>query len=500
LLKCLLAEGRRTYKESIVETLMKIGNEGTSADKEQVLLTFCEYIEDCDNQHLQTHIMDYIAKEAENTENPSVYIRFIYNRVVLEKSTIRASACSALGEIGHRIPSLRDQIIILLKNCLKDENDEVRERALWYTSLLEASEENEEDKQAEDFVFDSLNFDFAKMEQYLVDNKDTLLENEDDEKIFDLETFYTDEEAVPLASNINLEPKSPFEEAKVSDIHSPLEESIENIEEKGKIEVGQGFTLSQKDLGKIGVDSIEFSTDIENITSHGDEYFIQVTKHFSGSFLIFQFNVVNNIEEHKLSNVKVHLEHPRSAYKTITQISSEETSHPIVVLQPTDSSRRFITDELKFKLTFTIIEVDEDGNEEGDYEDEYSLEKIRISVSDYVGKQELPNGQFMNAWEAIKQNEDCTERMETFQINFNTMKEAVAGVIKFFSMSVCENSQNVDESSKVHNLFLAGTFYGSFPVLIRAQIGFNSQYGCVLRVGIRSMNEDVMQTVLECIQ
>lgn len=106
----------------------------------------------------------------------------------------------------------------------------------------------------------------------------------------------------------------------------------------------------------------------------------------------------------------------------------------------------------------------------------------------------------MTAWEMIRQNEQCTERMETFQINFNTMTEAVHGVINFFGMSVCEASDHVEEASKVHNLFLAGTFYGMYPVLIRGQIGFNSQYGCVLRVGIRSLNEDAIQTVLECIQ
>jgi len=39
LLKCLTGEGTEQYKESIVETLMKIGLEGTTTDKEQVLLT-----------------------------------------------------------------------------------------------------------------------------------------------------------------------------------------------------------------------------------------------------------------------------------------------------------------------------------------------------------------------------------------------------------------------------------------------------------------------------
>lgn len=502
LLKCLTGEGTEAYKESIVETLMKIGIEGTIADKEQVLLTLCEFIEDCEFKHLQTHILDFIAKESHHTSSPSVYIRFIYNRIVLEKSIIRAAAVSALGTMGHKIESLRSQIVILLKNCLKDENDEVRERALFYTSLLDypEEEEDEEHHEATGFVFDALNFDYEKMENYLLENKDQILQDEDNEAIFDLDTFYTEEEESVLAKTIQKEAEAKAEALNIKEIQSPLEESIENMEEKGKIDVNAGFSLDNSDLSKLGIEAAEYSTGITNVTSHSDEYFIQVTKHFHERKIIFQFNVQNNIEEHKLSNIKVHLESPKSGYQVLKQITSDDAKYPIIMVSSTDPSRTFVTDEFKFKLSFTVTEVGPDGEEEGEYDDEYDLDKVRITVADYIGKQDLPNGQFMSAWEMIKHNEQCTERMETFQINFNTMKEAVSGVIKFFNMSVSEGSDQVEESSKVHNLFLAGTFYSMYPVLIRGQIGFNSQYGCVLRVGIRSLNEDVMQTVLECIQ
>ena len=502
LLKCLTGEGTESYKESIVETLMKIGMEGSITDKEQVLLTLCEFIEDCEFKHLQTHIMDFIAKESQMTSNPSVYIRFIYNRVVLEKSIIRAAAVSALGTIGHKIESLRSQIVILLKNCLKDENDEVRERALFYTGLLDYSEEEKDDlKEANDFVFDNLNFDFSQMETYLIENKDDILKNEDSDEIFSLETYCTEDEESVLANTIQREEDQKEEIINAhKEMQPSTEESMEQMEEKSKINLNSGLALSQKDLETLGIQTVEYSTSVSDITSSSDEYYVQTTKHFHDRLVIFQFKVENNIDEQRLSDIKVHLESPTSDYDVIAQISSADTEFPIIVIQPKDSSRKFITGEFKFKLTFTVVEVDDEGNEEGSYEDEYSLDKVKINVSDYVGKQELPNGQFMSAWEMIKQNEQSVERMETFQIKFNTMKDAVSGVIDFFGMSVSEGSENVEESSKVHSIFLAGTFFSMYPVLIRGQIGFNSQYGCVLRVGIRSLNEDVMSTVLECIQ
>lgn len=502
LLKCLTGEGTEQYKESIVETLMKIGLEGTTPDKEQVLLTLCEFIEDCEFKHLQTHILDFIAKESPKTTSPSIYIRFIFNRVVLEKSIIRAAAVSALGMMGHKIETLRSQIVILLKNCLKDENDEVRERALFYTSLLDYPDEEEgENYDATAFVFDSLNFDVEKMENYLLENKDQLLQDEDDENILDLSTFCTDDEESALTRTIQKEEEekkevNPLKEAQ----EHAQEEAMEDTEAQPKIEGATGFTLDNKVLQKIGIEAAEYSSTVTDITNQSDEYFVQVTKHFYDRKIILQFNVQNNIDEHRLSNIKVELVSPKSSYEVLTQITSNETEYPIIVIQSLDSGRKFVTDELKFKLKFTVTEVDEDGEEEGEFDDEYDLEKVRISVADYVGKQELPPGQFMSAWEMIKQNPMCIEKMETFQITFNTMTEAVKGVINFFGMSICEGSDQVEESSKVHNLFLAGTFYSMFPVLIRGQIGFNSQYGCVLRVGIRSLNEDAIQTVLECIK
>ena len=48
------------------------------------------------------------------------YIRFIYNRVVLENATVRASAVSALAKFGIQNDYLRTSIIVLLQRCLYD--------------------------------------------------------------------------------------------------------------------------------------------------------------------------------------------------------------------------------------------------------------------------------------------------------------------------------------------------------------------------------------------
>jgi len=80
------------------------------------------------------------------------------------------------------------------------------------------------------------------------------------------------------------------------------------------------------------------------------------------------------------------------------------------------------------------------------------------------------------------------------------MEDAVKGVISQFGMSVCEGTDKVNVTEKTHNLLMSGRFQGEESILVRGQLGFNQQYGCVLKVQVRSLNELVSNLVLECIQ
>jgi coatomer protein complex subunit gamma len=60
-------------------------------------MILAEHIEDCEHAHIQTKIINFLAEEGPLAKTPSTYIRFIYNRVNLEKAVIRAAAVSALA-------------------------------------------------------------------------------------------------------------------------------------------------------------------------------------------------------------------------------------------------------------------------------------------------------------------------------------------------------------------------------------------------------------------
>ena len=110
--------------------------------REAALLILAEHIEDCEHPHIQTKIISFLAQEGPKASNPSTYIRFIYNRINLERAVIRAAAVSALASFANGVPSLKKSILHLLKKCLDDSDDEVRERAYFYIVLIEKDMQN----------------------------------------------------------------------------------------------------------------------------------------------------------------------------------------------------------------------------------------------------------------------------------------------------------------------------------------------------------------------
>jgi coatomer subunit gamma len=156
-------DGGYEYKRAIVDTLMVFIAEIPDA-REHAIACLCEFIEDCEFPELAVRILHLLGREGPATVAPSRCIRYIYNRVILENAVVRAAAVAALAKFGVRLDTLRPSIVVLLKRCgraggrlwgptvraewlmsarpcgarcLNDNDDEVRDRATFYLSLLE---------------------------------------------------------------------------------------------------------------------------------------------------------------------------------------------------------------------------------------------------------------------------------------------------------------------------------------------------------------------------
>ena len=116
--------GGYVYKKSIIDAIVGIVEENVDA-RETGLAHLCEFIEDCEHDVLATRILHLLGREGPRTNQPSKYIRFIYNRVLLENPAVTAAAVSTLAKFGATCDELLPNIITLLKRCLMDSDDEV---------------------------------------------------------------------------------------------------------------------------------------------------------------------------------------------------------------------------------------------------------------------------------------------------------------------------------------------------------------------------------------
>jgi coatomer protein complex subunit gamma len=108
-------EGGYDFKRAVVEAIFDM-IKFIGECKEQALSHLCEFIEDCEFTKLSVRILHLLGMEGPKAPQPTKYIRFIYNRVVLENATVRAAAVSSLAKFGVNAADmgLRKSISVLL--------------------------------------------------------------------------------------------------------------------------------------------------------------------------------------------------------------------------------------------------------------------------------------------------------------------------------------------------------------------------------------------------
>jgi coatomer protein complex subunit gamma len=82
-----------------------------------ILDHLCEFIEDCEFTKLSVQILHLLGLEGPKTKQPTKFIRYIYNRVVLENAVVRAAAVSSLAKFGVSVgdPAIAKSVNVLLR-------------------------------------------------------------------------------------------------------------------------------------------------------------------------------------------------------------------------------------------------------------------------------------------------------------------------------------------------------------------------------------------------
>jgi coatomer protein complex subunit gamma len=129
-------EGGYLYKKTIVDAITHILSRIPNTT-EVALEYLCDFIEDCEFSQLSVQVLSLLGDKGPQTKNPSRYIRYIFNRVILEQPRVRAAAVTALAQFASHCSALQVTVRKLLEGCLRDTDDEVRDRAVFYTSMFQ---------------------------------------------------------------------------------------------------------------------------------------------------------------------------------------------------------------------------------------------------------------------------------------------------------------------------------------------------------------------------
>jgi coatomer subunit gamma len=412
-------EGGYEFKRAVVESMFDL-IKFVPGSKEETLAHLCEFIEDCEFTKLAVRILHLLGVEGPKTPQPTKYIRYIYNRVVLENALVRAAAVTALSKfgVGQKDPEVKRSVDVLLTRCLDDADDEVRDRAALSLRLMK-----EEDDVAARFVKNDSMYSLSTFEHKLV-----MYVTSDDKKVFskafDLSTVpvVSHEQALAEERTKKLTTATPTLKAPST---APTKPAVNGSAEGVAATVAntQKYTEIFSRIPEIeAFGPVLKSSQTVALTESETEYVVSAVKHVFKDHLVVQYEIKNTLPNTVLDEVTVvatpaEEEEPSLEEEFIIPAPRLATNEPGIVYVAFKSlagEHSFPITSFTNVLRFTTKEIDPTSGEaeEGGYEDEYQVEDLDLSGADYV----IPAfaGSFDHVWEGTGANGE--ESSETLQL------------------------------------------------------------------------------------
>jgi len=457
---------------------------------ETALSNLCEFIEDCEYTKLSVRILHLLGVQGPKSQQPSKFIRFIYNRVILENAIVRAAAVSSLAKFGvNGDAKMKSSIQVLLTRCLDDVDDEVRDRAAMYLRTMK------EPVLAEAYLKEGPIYSLASLETKLV-------------------AYIKDTEAYATPFDVTTIPRVSREQAQ-QEAARPSSLDTVSVPSTSKIQASipaapsaaeaQSAYASQlaavPEFASYG-SVINSSIKPTPLTESETEYVVSCVKHIFKEHVVFQFNVSNTLPETILEQVSVVMQ-PSSDSPLkedfIIPIPELRSSSPGIVyvsftrLEPEEYSLASFACTLKF----VSKEVDPSSGEpeEEGYDDEYQLEEVELGAGgDYI----VPSyATFANEWDQLRAKATATE---TFSLGaMDGIKAACDSLVEVLNMEPLGGSEH-PTSTSIHTLQLSGLIPGGGgKVLTRARMTYSSGQGVTLELGVAAESDAACRLVISAI-
>ncbi|RUP50466.1 coatomer subunit gamma [Jimgerdemannia flammicorona] len=513
-------EGGFEFKRAVVEAIFDLVKFIPEC-KEAALSHLCEFIEDCEFTKLSVRILHLLGVEGPKTPTPTKYIRYIYNRVILENSIVRAAAVSALAKFGVNVADeqVKQSVRVLLTRCLDDTDDEVRDRSTLFLRVMD----NEE---AKHYVSDDSTYSLPALERGLV----TYINDATDfDKPFNIAAVpkitKAQEEAERLRTKtldlvstptISLGSTAVTSSGAVTPALSSVVSSGRGPTPNAGVDQQQVYAQLLQDIPEFAAFGPLFKSSVVPIelTESETEYVVRCVKHVFAEHIVFQFNCTNTLNDQLLEEVTIVMQPEVDDIGIVEVVNIPapklEYNNPGVSYvafkkdDPDDYPLTTFSNTLKFIVKDcdpTSGEPDEEG-----FEDEYqaslgflmkyTVEDVELVTGDYI----LPTyiGNFTETWEQLG---DENEVVETFALDKErapSLKAACNSILDLLSMHAVEDTAT-PKSNTVHTLLVSGTCLGGVSVLGRSRMTFSATSGVAFELAVRSGNRSVSQVVIGAI-
>ena len=480
---CLREDGGFEYKKSIVDAILDIIKEIPDS-KEVGLVQLAEFIEDCEFTYLSVQILHLLGEEGPHTKEPARYIRFIYNRIILENATVRAAAVSALARFAYDCPELQRRVIVLLRRAALDTDDEVRDRAVLY--LTELDTENMAQKKesgAPTSVDPKWQYPAKALESKLLQ----YLESDETESPFELSSVPIVVPPSPSATKskgqgLAAAAAGPTKDAALADENALLLKSVPELANIGPV---------WKTCAPV------------QLTEEETEYKVVCVHHVLAEHDVFQFHITNTVKEQVLEDVGVAMDladapdYEEEFALSLSSAPTDGAGQAYVVLKRLTGG--LAMGRFACLLRFRVKEIDPstgEAEEEG-FEDEYQLEDLELTPADYIKSSYVSD--FNSEWEELGEEGQAVDSYGLGERD-GGLPETVETVIKLLGMNVVDGTDAVPPNARSHTVHLAGKLVGDIQVLLKLQFGLDAERNVAMKMAVRSESLEASEAVHVIIQ
>ncbi|XP_033343101.2 coatomer subunit gamma-like isoform X2 [Megalopta genalis] len=443
-------EGGLEYKAAIADTIIAV-MEANAEAKEAGLAHLCEFIEDCEHISLAVRILHLLGQEGPTSKQPSRYIRFIYNRVILESASVRAAAVTALARFAAACPPLLPNVLVLLSRCQLDSDDEVRDRAAYYCAILQ--------QQSDPTIL-----------LHLVQPPHLSVPG--------LE--------IALMKYVHTSMNEPFDISQIP--------SAQTVDELLKA-VDQIVDKKRRSLirERCVIDRLLDIPQLEVLICN--------------SILVKsspEFDLTESETEYQcLEDVRVDLLLLHEGYTVVCEIPCptlryyEPEATYTVLKYPKDLQTSITT--LPASLRFTAYDFHPIRGGLPPYKDEYMLDIVELPLADQIRGLSEPGIDFNTAW-AAGTAQGYTKLEETFALaSASSLGRAVQILTEFLGLDQVDRTNQIQSGATTHNLLLGGYFRGDKEILARARLALSGTQ-VTMQLTVLCSDPDVAELIISSVE